>query len=52
MNQQLSKEGLDRNVYQTIDLYDDLLLDVLASAKYLKDMLDHYTNIVDATDNQ
>lgn len=52
MNQQLSKEWLDRSVYQSIDLYDDLLLDVLASAKYLKDMLDHYENILDANEDQ
>lgn len=52
MNKQLNKDGLDRRVYQSIDLYDDLLLDVLASAKYLKDMLDHYENMVDAQEDQ
>lgn len=41
-------ETKDTTVFQTIDLYDDLLLDILASSKYLKDMVEHYDNIADA----
>lgn len=52
MNQHLAKENLGRHVYETIDLYDDLLLDVLASAKHIKDMVSHYDNILDATADQ
>ena len=46
------QDTIDEKLYRTIDLYDDLLLDILASAKYLKDMIDHYENIADANQHQ
>gem|GEM_PF-3439741 len=41
-------DHLDHELFDTLDTYDDLLLDMVASSKYLKDMIDHYENIIDS----
>jgi hypothetical protein len=51
MNNYHFNEKIDTMVYRTIDAYDELLLHVLESAKYLKDMVDHFESIVEAQED-
>ncbi|MBP6256459.1 hypothetical protein KA405_01755 [Patescibacteria group bacterium] len=51
MNKYNRAEKVDSFVYHMINSYDELLLELLASAKYLKDMVDHFDSIVESKEN-
>jgi Na/Pi-cotransporter len=52
MNRYHVAERVDPLVYHTVDTYDELLLNIWASAKYLKDMVDHFESIVESKEDQ
>jgi len=51
MNRYHASEKIDPLVYHTVDAYDELLLNVLESAKYLKDIVNHFESIVEAQED-
>lgn len=52
MNKYNHAEKVDSFVYHMINSYDELLLELSASAKYLKDMVDHFDSIVESKEHQ
>lgn len=52
LNRYNRAEKVDSFVYHMINAYDELLLELIASAKYLKDMVDHFDSIVESKEHQ